>query len=383
LNGSRRFRWTVPVALALAVALLWQPARAHLRAASLLVRFENPGTHALVAAVGVHPVEIRADSVGETPARVYVPADADRPPGLVLLHGVHYKGIDEPRLVRFATTLAASGFEVLTPQIRELCDYRIDPASIVTIGEASRTLSDRLSGRRVGVMGLSFAGGLSLIAAADVRYRRFVALVVAVGAHDDIGRVLRFFASDEALRPDGTTLRLRAHDYGPAILVYSHAEDFFEATDVPVAREALRLWLHENLDAARAQASQLSPAGAQKMQHVFARDMHALAPELNGEIDRLQPSFAAVSPHVSLPGIHVPVFLLHGEGDSVIPSSETEWLAHDTPRSMLRDVLVSPAIEHVELKEPSLRDELGLVHFMSEVMDAEDSEGNRPQGVQE
>jgi hypothetical protein len=31
-------------------------------------------------------------------------------------------------------------------------------------------------------------------------------------------------------------------------------------------------------------------------------------------------------------------------------------------------VLVSPAIEHVELKEPSLADQWALIHFMGEVI---------------
>jgi hypothetical protein len=42
---------------------------------------------------------------------------------------------------------------------------------------------------------------------------------------------------------------------------------------------------------------------------------------------------------------------------------------------MLRDVLVSRAIEHVELESKTpLREELALVHFMSDVLDAAEDE---------
>ena len=34
-------------------------------------------------------------------------------PGVVVVHGVHWKGIDEPRLQRFAATIAASGVAVI------------------------------------------------------------------------------------------------------------------------------------------------------------------------------------------------------------------------------------------------------------------------------
>jgi dienelactone hydrolase len=371
-------RHVVPLLLLVTLAVLWRPASAHVRAAALLVRFADPQAHGLLADAARHDVDVSdvaLEQVGRTRGRLYVPVGAPSPPGVVIVHGVHWKGIDEPRLQRFARTIAASGVAVLTPEVRELCDYRIDPASIDTIGMAAGALSHRLGGRPVGVMGLSFAGGLSLVAASDPRYAPSFAFVVAVGAHDDLGRVLRFFTTNEAPRPDGTTLALHAHDYGPVVLVYSHVEDFFAPGDVPVARDALRAWLHEDFDAGRERARGLSPEGAAKIQHVFDHETAAIAPELQAEIARLAPGFAAVSPSAHLADVRVPLFLLHGAGDTVIPSSETEWLAHDAPRSLLRAALVSRAIEHVELEgETKLGDELALVHFMSDVLEAADDE---------
>jgi dienelactone hydrolase len=359
------------------LVILWRPASAHVRAASLLARFTDPDAHGLLADAARHPVGVADFPLAGTRARLYVPTDVDvahrtHVPGVVIVHGVHWKGIDEPRLQRFATTIAASGVAVLTPEIRELCDYRIDPASIDTIGAAAQGLAAHLGGAPVGVMGLSFAGGLSLIAATDPRYAPSFAFVVAVGAHDDLGRVLRFFTSNESPRPDGSTLHVQAHDYGQVVLVYSHVEDFFPAADVPVARDTLRAWLHEDFDDARARAAALSPAAAALMKQIFDHSP-ALAPVLDAEVARLAPQLAAVSPGAHLAGIRVPVFLLHGAGDRVIPSSETEWLAHDTPRGMLRAALVSPAIEHVALESTtSFTDELALVHFMGDVLDAAD-----------
>jgi dienelactone hydrolase len=368
-----RSRHRVVIVLLIGLVVVWRPASAHVRAASLLVRFANPDGHSLLANVSRHPVDVRDLPLAQTRARLYLPTDISHPPGIVVVHGVHYKGIDEPRLGRFARTIAASGAAVLTPEVRELCDYRIDPASIDTIGVSARALSDQLGGQRVGVMGFSFAGGLALVTATDPRYRNPFAFVVAVGAHDDLGRVLHFFASNEAPRPDGTTLQLTAHPYGSAVLVYAHAQDFFLPDDVAAARDALRLWLREDFDAARERAKVLSPEGAAEMKHVFDRDTAALAPQLNPEIARLAGSFAAISPSGHLADIRVPVFLLHGAGDNVIPPSETEWLAHDTPRALLREVLVSPAIEHVGLQgETKLGDELALVHFMGDVLQAAD-----------
>ncbi|MBV9946580.1 MAG: hypothetical protein JOZ69_07010 [Myxococcales bacterium] len=374
LGRALRRRWLAVLLALTALAVLGAPAATlHLRAADLLLRFT--GTDRPPAALEEHAVLTRdlasIAGAGSARARLYVPAGKVHPPGLVLVHGVHHLGIDEPRLVRLARAIAAVGVEVLTPELAELCDYRVDPASIPTIGVAARVLARELGVPRVGVMAFSFAGGLSIIAAGDPAWSDAFSAVVAVGVHDDLGRVLRFFVTNEAPRPSGPPLALRAHPYGPAVLVYSHVADFFPPDDVGLAGDVLRLWLHEDFEAARALARGLSPAGAEVMAHFFDRDTGPLGPALAAEIEKLSPSFAAVSPSAHIAGLRVPLYLLHGADDTVIPPTETEWLAHDAPPARLREVLVSRAIGHVELgAKPRVVDELLLVHFMASVLGA-------------
>jgi pimeloyl-ACP methyl ester carboxylesterase len=375
-SARRRFaaRRVALFVLVVVTVLLVRPVGAHLRAASLLVRFSDPAATGTLADLARHPVSetsLMVPAHGEpTRARLYTPTGVAHPPGIVLLHGVHNKGIEEPRLIRFAQTIAATGIAVLTPELREIADYRIDPVTLETIAGAARTLRDRLGGEHgVGVMGLSFSGGLALVAASDPRFNADITYVVAVGAHDDLPRVLRFFATDAIDKPDGSHETMHAHDYGPLVLVYSSIEDFFPADDVPIARDALRLWLGEQFDDAREKAEGLSPASAERMRTLFDHKVASLAPELLAEIEKRRDEMRAVSPHDHMKDVKVPVYLLHGAGDSVIPASETLWLEADAPRGIVRATLVSAAIEHVELHgEPSAGDKWALVHFMSGVL---------------
>ena len=370
-RGSRRkIAFFVLVA---GLVLLFRPAGAHMRAASLLTRFSTPDDHGMVASFGAHEVLERAFVVkgprGDVPARVYAPKDLPGAPGIVLVHGVHHTGIDEPRLMRFARTISATGVVVLTPEIEELRDYHVDPASIDTVGAAARALRGEVHAETVGVMGLSFGGGLSLLAAADPRFQPDIGFVVAVGAHDDLQRVSHFFATNDIRDPDGRPQPIKAHEYGAMVLVYSHIEDFFAADDVPVAREALRAWLWEDRDAARAKLPSLGDAGREKMSRLFAGNVGSIAPEILAELGKRAAEADRVSPHGHLKALRVPVYLLHGAGDTVIPASETLWLARDVPAGLARDVLVSPAIQHVELEgEPTLGDKWALVHFMADVL---------------
>ncbi len=377
-TGSVRLAFRAAwIALGFAAGYLWQPASAHLRATSLMLRVSDPDAPVTgLRSIGVVPVDERALDVtagasGVIHARLYEPRGLPHAPGLVIVHGVHRLGIDEPRLVRFARAIAGEGVRVLTPEVRELVDYHVDPEAISTIGLAARALrQDVPADREVGVMGLSFAGGLALLAATDERFAGDVDFVVAVGAHDDLARVSRFFATNSIARPDGTLVSMRAHEYGPLVLVYSRVEDFFPAEDVPVAREAIRTWLWEEQDKARVIADKLSPESKALMDRLFDHHIDAITPQLLREVDRQKQVMAEVSPHGRLSQVHCPVFLLHGAGDNVIPPCETEWLAHDLPPVALRRELVSPAISHVELgADPSWVDRWAVVDFMAEVLE--------------
>lgn len=356
--------------LALVVVLGARPVTRHGRAATLLVGFSDP---AATPKVDERPVMIPMPSEAPVPARIYTPLGSKDAPGVVLVHGVQFRGIEDPRLVRFARSVAGAGVVVMTPEVAELKDYQVAPHSIETVGASVRFLRDRLGSRKVGLMGMSFGGGVSLLAAADPRFVDDVSFVVAVGAHDDLARVSRFFATDAIEEVTGTTKTLHAHEYGATVLVYSHAEDFFPAEDVPAARDALRFWLWERRDEAREASKRLSPASKAKAEKLFAADVASVREELLREIDSRTKDMATMSPHGRLGNLRANVYLLHGDGDTVIPSTEAAWLARDVPEGRLKSVLVSPALVHVELKEPSARDKWELVHFMGQVIgEAED-----------
>jgi pimeloyl-ACP methyl ester carboxylesterase len=357
------------------VTLFAPVADRHARAAGMLLRLTDPTDHSEVADYRRHAVAVTRLQFptphGPVAAKLYAPVGAEHSGAMVVLHGVHYLGIDEPRLIAFSTAIAESGVQVLTPLLAELADYRISPATVEVIGHAAGYLHQR-TGRRPGVLGLSFAGGLALIAATDERYQQDIDFVVAVGAHHDMERVAGFFATGEARRPDGTTLRTAPNNYGPMILVFSSPEDFFTGQDVEIARHALKTLLQtETIEAARPLTAGMSPAGQQVMEKVFAADRGALRPQLLASIARHRNEMAQASPQGRLGRIQVPVLLIHGSGDDVIPPSETEWLASEAPAPMVEEVLVTPLLSHVNLEtQPTLQDRARVIRFMAEMLDA-------------
>lgn len=356
-------------------AVAWPFTRAHLQAVAVLRLVSGQRVPWLVARTVAEPVSTEEISfpseAGVIRARLYRPTRHPDAPGLIVLHGVHHLGMDEPRLMGFAVAMASCGLQVLTPELPGIRDYHIDKSSVQVIGESAKWFAQRTGGP-TGVMGLSFSGGLALVAASDPVYRPVFKFVLAVGSQDAMDHVTQFYLTDSEARPDGSIEHLRAHEYGALVLEYEHLEDFVPAADVEAIRPVLQQHLYEDKTAENIAAEKLNER--QKIETVELMDSSApvtLAKLAAAETKHVQ-EMEGLSPHGKLQELTTPVFLLHGQADNIIPSAETLWMASELPRRTLQAVLVSPVLSHLDLDgaKPDAWDEWRLVHFFALVMDA-------------
>jgi len=291
---------------------------------------------------------------------------------VVLVHGVHAGGIDEARLRAFAEAMASAGIAVLTPEIPDLTEYRVEPATIERIGEAARALADRMGRERVGVVGISFSGGLALMAAARDAGGGAIGMVLSLGGHHDLLRTARFYVGEQVEGPGGTVEDTEPHPYGAGVLIYAYADELFPPEDAERARDILRTLLHERWREARARVGELSAEGQVRLRAVlWSDDEHrdALGRELIEVLEQHREELAAVSPRGSLAELDVPVYLMHGADDPVVPSTETLWLAEEIPDGALEAALVTDVLRHAEYeREPTLAERWDLVHFMARVL---------------
>jgi pimeloyl-ACP methyl ester carboxylesterase len=367
-----KFFWIAVLLVALLVGGI-HALRYELRSYVFLIQFLDPHASGILVRLESHRMDIGeitlSTTQGPVRARLYAPRGVAHPPGMVLVHGIHHLGIDEPRLMNFARAAASDGFSVLTPEIAALADYHVDGASISTIGESTAWLEQRLGTGPVTVVGVSFAGGLSLLAGCDPRYAPHIRALVLMGAYDNLGRVARFLATSQAEFPDGRMELYAAHDYGAAVFVYSHLEQFFPAGERAVAHDALRDWLWERPADAQALFPQLDPASRTTIEILIARQIDRLRPQLLDAIQADDSQLSAISPQGKLGALRAPVYLLHGATDDIIPSTETLWLEKGIPKPYLRAALITPAFSHVDPDKHAVwADQLRLVEFLAGVL---------------
>ncbi|MGZ6068482.1 MAG: CocE/NonD family hydrolase [Polyangiales bacterium] len=379
-------KWGVPRVLAMALAalvlVLATPAERNARAAALLLRLAGDApswTSVVTNDFSIESLEIPSEVDGKTSkprdvrARLYRAKGSLRAPrGLVLVHGVHFLGIDEPRLVSLARNFAQAGVTVLTPELEALADYRVDDPSNLDALRASVRWLARDPGVRsggVGLLGVSFAGGLSLRVASEPGLTPDLAFVASIGGHNDMARVAKFFVTDKVATPEGE-IEWKAHDYGLAVLVYNAPERFVSKDDAPLLRAAVRAFLHESYGEAAQIALQMSPQGAELYDRIAHRDRHALAEAVLRELPSMKPTMDAASPAATMGSIRVPVYILHGAHDDVVPPSESRWSGLEATGSPEVKVLVSARIGHAEMgKEPAVMESVKLVSWMASLLD--------------
>jgi hypothetical protein len=192
-----------------------------------------------------------SDDGGAMRARAYEPPAPHR--AALLTSGLHASGIDEPRLVRLARQLSAGGVTVVTPDIPELSRFEITPAITDAIERAAGWLameSGLAQQGPVGLMGISFSGGLSIVAAGRPSLVGHVAYVFAFGGHDDLPRVLRYLCTGSEPYPahelgiqSDRPFVLAPHDYGVAVILIATADRLVPKAQAAPLREAIRRYL--------------------------------------------------------------------------------------------------------------------------------------------
>jgi pimeloyl-ACP methyl ester carboxylesterase len=356
-------------------ALAWPFTKAHLQAVAILQLVSGQKVPWIISKLVTLPVRTEevnfGTEAGVVRGRLYLPDRQPGAPGLVVLHGVHHLGIEEPRLVNFARAMASCGLQVLTPELPGIKDYHVDLGSVRVIEGSARWFAGRTGGP-VGVLGLSFSGGLALVAAGSPMYQKNFKFVFAVGSQDEMTHVATFYLTGKEARPDGTTEWLTPHEYGPLVLEYEHLEDFVPLEDEEAIRPVLREHLYENSSAEELAEARLNPRQKAEAADLMDSGSAVTKAKLAASDEKHAKEMEELSPQGLLPTMTTPVYLLHGQADNIIPAAETLWMAKELPRATLREVLVSPVLSHVNLDEarPRVLDQWRLVHFFALVMRA-------------
>jgi pimeloyl-ACP methyl ester carboxylesterase len=387
---------SVVVVLVTTIAVSAPCFRSYSRAAAVFARMahlEGPVANALAWEREEVTVEMATipSRHGDLRSRLYVPAHIRR--AVTLMAGVNMLGIEEPRLYGLAYELASVGVAVVTPDTPDLKRFDVTPRTTDMIEDSALWLSQqrRLTPNgHIGMIGISFSGGLSIIAAGRPALRDSVDFVFSFGGHGDFQRELRYlYSGKEPALPDSPDVDAtsapgeiyrRPHDYGVVIILLDAAEHVVPAEQVAPLREAILKYLlaghYELIDKRLAQvtfddalrmAAALPEPSRTYMRYVNERNIEKLGTLVAPVVERLGGD-PRLSAERAAPPI-CPVYLLHGTDDTVIPSIESRWLARYLQPHTSTRLLLSGLITHAELdRQQDVREVWKLVDFFASML---------------
>ena len=381
----RSRRLVVALVTVVVVGGLFYIAVPYARATSFIIRAAKLGGRAesfardhsyTVVRAPRHMVSTR---YGDVAAQLYTP-DTHIRRTILLIPGIHSMGIEEPRLTALAQDLAATGLQVMAMALPDLQRYRITPHATDVIEDAVTWMTarpDLAPDGRIGIVGVSFAGGLSIAASGRPSIRDKVAFIVSFGGHGDLRRVLHYIATGEAPQVPGVTVH-PPHDYAASVVLYGLADRGIVPPDqVQPLRDGIETFLlasqltlvdmdKANATFAKAREMQkpMPEPAATLMGWVNDRAVTKLGPRLVPYLDQLGAGDPALSPELAAPPL-AKIYLLHGDGDTVIPTAESRLLGDALVKKGADvHVLLSSLITHAEVnRTATARETWQLVSF--------------------
>src|SRR3972149_5887799 len=198
MTRKRRKAFGAEIALVGLLALAWPVAWDAILSGLLLVQVATPLHPGPLHRITDGPARQGVTFPGggrEMVATLYRPSRGGSGAGIILVHGVNETGKDDERIVWLADLLARSGFTVLPPGLLGFKTLTVRTSDVEELVASVQYLAGRSGGvgpGGSGLIGFSYGGGPTIIAAADLRVRDHVRFVVSFGGYYDLLNVVTF-----------------------------------------------------------------------------------------------------------------------------------------------------------------------------------------------
>lgn len=281
-----------------------------LRASTLGPGWEGPRRETTLALAGGPPLE----------TDVYEGRGGGRG-ALLFVHGMSRRAHRDPRQIAACRALAAAGYRVIAPRVPslaalQLCERLSDDLAEATLAAVERP--DLGAGAPLGLFSVSFSAAACLVAAARPELRGRVAAVCAIGTFSDGLGWARWLMSSSG-----------EDDYGRLVLLRNFAPLALDAGPGVLAGLDAAIADHHAEPGALAWPEALARlSGEERALLLRLREDRALGLEVLERADALGrlDVLRRINPVDAAPRLSVPVTLLHGASDPVIPAQESRDL---------------------------------------------------------
>ncbi len=282
-------------------------------------------------------------AAGRVSVDVYHPASGGQHGAVLLVLGARSRPNDDPSVVGFADGLARAGTVVAVPESASLIAGHVlpdDAGMLVTSFQRLREMPD-VDPNRVGFVGFSVGGTLSVLAAQEPRIQDQVAFVNTLGAYFDSQLFLEEIAT-RSIVVDGERLPWTPDDHTIEVFRLQFVEALESDVDGPLIAEAIK---HPEL--AESLAPRLTPqvqAVLKLLRGVSAEEFPTVRDQLpKAALERLD----SISPVRNWDAMHARLYVMHDVGDAYIPYTESRFLINVVKPTTLQMFTEFDIFKHV------------------------------------
>ncbi len=262
-------------------------------------------------------------------ADLYYRSGSEKQAAILLTHGIIEAGKDDPRLVRFAHSLARAGFAVLVPDLKGMKSFRIffsDVDDIVASFRYLVSLKEIVDEKKMGLMGFSYAAGPTFMAAADPSIRDQVKFLVSFGGYYDPVNVIRFITTGY-YEYGGEKGFLQPEPYGKWVFFMNNLDYVESDKDRRVLREIFEKEEKQSGADIASLLARLTPKGKYLYELLVNKDPHRVEDLIKRIDPRVQDYLRKLSMAPLIPSIRAYLIIGHGNTDPLIPYTESLRLA--------------------------------------------------------
>jgi dienelactone hydrolase len=287
---------------------------------------------------------------GKIVADLYRVPDEERQAAILLTHGIIEAGKDDPRLVRFAQSLARCGFVVLVPELKGMKSFRILLSDVDDIVDSFRylaSLKEIVDENKLGLLGFSYGAGPTFIAAADPAIRDQVRFLVSFGGYYEPINVIRYITTGYYEYRDERGF-LQPEPYGKWIFFMNNVDYVESARD----RELLKAVFEKEKKNKRAELSPLLAGLTPKGRYLYELLINEDPQRVDDLVKKTDPRFQRYLERLSLariiPSLRAYLIIGHGSTDPLIPYTESLRIADAVNNKEKVHVAILKLFTHVD-----------------------------------
>ncbi|TGL25090.1 transcriptional regulator [Leptospira bourretii] len=242
---------------------------------------------------------------------------------IVTINGLAPLGNRDPRFITVNKSLSKIGYTVVSPFYDEICDYKISLRNIEDIKDSILFISNQKElcpSGKVSIFAPSFSGSLSLVAASDKKIAEKINCICAIGAFAKVDDVIENLFANQNLDEYGRMILLL--NFLP--IAIGKNQSLFKAIKLAILdnyykTKDLRLEPHYQ----KMKKADRNIFDQLKYDTEF-RIKHWKTVVKNGGKSRELITALSVTNHIH--SLNLPILLIHGLKDDVVPAYESSML---------------------------------------------------------